>query len=199
MKISRVNLEIPCFRLVTIDRFPAPNFQAPNRYRNESTVVTFNREDLTPVSSLICPAENDTLLFIATLYKERSAQIITRTSAGDIENHLPTGALTYDFCQLPFLCRSLKIVGAEIPLHILLVTPLTVPLGGMSTITELSLAGTDTIDIPAGSFECEKILIHQPHLDEIYWVEKTGARKIILYENLSTGRGLRLIASTVNL
>ncbi|MEO0010362.1 MAG: hypothetical protein ABIK22_04650 [candidate division WOR-3 bacterium] len=198
MKVSRVNLETPCFRLTTVDRFPAPNFRAANRYRTESTVVTFNRENLTPLSSLIYPAENDTLMFIATLYQERTVRIITRTSDGDIENRLPTGALTYDFCQLPFLCRSLKIVNAEIPLHILLITPLTVPPGGMSTIAELSLTGTDTVDTPAGSFECDKIIVHQPHLDEIYWIEKTGARKIILYENLSTGRRLRLTASTVN-
>ncbi len=198
MKVSRVNLETPCFRLATVDRFPALNSRAADRYRTESTVVTFNREDLTPVSSLIYPAENDTLLFIATLYQERNARIITRTSNGDIENRLPTGALTYDFCQLPFLCRSLKIISAEIPLHILVITPLTAPPGGMSTIAELTLAGTDTIEIPAGSFECEKILVHQPHLDEIYWIEKTGARKIILYENLSTGKGIRLTTSTVN-
>ena len=198
MKVSRVNLEIPCFRLYTVDRFPAPDSRLANRYRTESTVVTFNRADLTPLSSLIYPAENDTLLFITTLYQERNARIITRTSDGDIENRLPTGALTYDFFQLPFLCRSLKIISTEIPLHILVITPLTVPPGGMSTIAELSFAGTDTVGIPAGSFECEKILVHQPYLDEIYWIEKTGARRIILYKNLTTGRGLRLTTSTVN-
>lgn len=196
MTVKRVNMTIPCFQLTIVDRFPESG--PISRSRTDSTVVTFTREDLTPLHSLFYPAENDSLLWIAAVYEDRTARIITRTPEGDLENRLPTGALTFDLFQLPFLCRSLKLIATDIPLHILVITPTTSPPGGMSAIAEIGSGGVDTVITPAGKFACQRLIVRQPHLEEVYWIEKNGARKIIRYENRTTGRGLRLTATAVN-
>ncbi|MGC8798289.1 MAG: hypothetical protein ACP5PK_06480 [candidate division WOR-3 bacterium] len=204
LTINRIQLDVPVFRIVTVDRFfplenPSPNrpFRTPPaNHQTESTVVTVTRADLTPQTVLFVPAPNDTLYWVAVDYRHRIAEILTRTPNGTIENRLPIGALTFDINQLPLLCRSLKILPGP-PLHTLIVLPLTAPPGGMSVLAEITISGIDTVVVPAGTFECQKVIVKLPEFEEEYWVEKVGARRLIKYFNRHTGRGLKLMLSTI--
>lgn len=196
--IRRVLTEVPVFLITTIDHFFEHQFQSQAQFKTESTVVTVTREDLTPKSSLFVPALNDTLFWVAANYQNHTAQIITRTRSGNIQNQIPLGAMSFDIYQLPLLCRGVKIHQPNLPLHILLVIPLSTPLGGISVRAEISTVGNDTITVPAGSFVCQKLNIKSPDYEADYWIEKIGARRLIQYYNRDTRRKLRLVRSTIN-
>jgi hypothetical protein len=162
-----------------------------NKPQIESTVVTVTREDLTPQTALFVPAANESLFWVAADYRNRVARIITRTRSGTIENQLPIGAMSFDIYQLPLLCRSVQILQ-DLPLHILLIIPFTSPPGGMSVMAEIAIAGIDTITVPAGTFECQKVIVNLPGFAEEYWIERYGARQLIKYVNHQNGRALML-------
>jgi len=195
--INRIQTKIPAFQIITVDRFFEHLKVNTNSFQTESTIVMVSRDDLTPQASIFVPAANDSLLGVGTSYQDYTARIITRTRSGDIENRIPFGILSYDIYQMPILCRSVKILQQDLPLHILVIIPFTTPPGGMSELAEISIGKTDTVTVPAGTFECEQVIVKLPEFEEVYLIEKLGARQVIQYFNKQSGRKLSLISHRI--
>ncbi len=186
--VNRVQSELPAFRITTTD-FNGKYVPI------ESTVVLTTRDDMTPIVSVVVPIENETLVSVTTSYHHKQAAVVTNINGEEIRNYIPIGNLTYDINQLPTLGRAIR-VPPQAPLHLLLLIPLTTPLGGMSVMARFTRLGGDTITVPAGIFDCEQVVVEIAGRREFYWYEKSGACRLIKYYDEQRKRSLHLVKTT---
>ncbi len=186
--INRVQSEVPVFKISTTD------FNLEH-VPTESTVVLTTRDVMTPIVSTVVLVNNETLNSITTSYHGDRAEVVTRIKGEEIRNYIPIGVLTYDVNQLLTLGRAVRI-PPQAPLHILVVIPLTTPPGGMSVVARFIRLGGDTISVPAGLFDCERMVLEISGRREFYLYEKGGPRRLISYYDEQSKRGLRLVKTT---
>lgn len=181
--------ERPAWRLDIVARTAAAGLQT-----TDSSVVYVTRDSLVPLSSFRFVRTGNALIATAANYVAEGVAVTTWAAGEEKQRMLPRTGWSYDTDQLTFLCRALRI-SADRPVSIQVVSPMGPPSGGIVFEGRIGALADQTITVPAGTFDCNRVVMNiGPHVVQV-WYEKTGARRMIRYEQPGTGITIELVST----
>ena len=173
---SDVFKERPAFRLDLMSRTADGNIETI-----DSSVVYVTSDSLRPLSSFRFVRVGAALTTTATNYVREAAAIATFAAGEEAQRLLPFDGRTFDSDMLIFLGRAIQLAKDQ-PVDIKVVNPMGPPAGGGLFEGKIALVGEETVTVPAGTFECSKVLLNLGQYIVVTWYEKTGARRLVRYE-----------------
>jgi hypothetical protein len=160
----------------------------------DSSLVFVTRDGMVPLTSFRFIASGGARMTTAANYGDSSVAVSAYAQGSEQQQWLPFGPRTYDADQLTVLGRGLQIQGRQ-PIDIRIVSPMGPPLGGAVMDGRLSLVGDEAARVPAGNFNCARLLFEIGPQKVTVWYEKTGVHRMVRY---LTGDGeveMQLVAS----
>lgn len=159
----------------------------------DSSLVLVSRAGLAPLSAFRFIRSGEALVTTAVNYGEGSAAVSAFTSSGDEQQRmLPRDSLTFDADQLVFLGRALKL-APDRPAAVKAVNPMGPPLGGTLQPAEFRYGGDESVSVPAGGFDCRKVVLLAGVSEIFLWYEKAGTGRLVRYEATNTGLVMELL------
>jgi hypothetical protein len=147
----------------------------------DSSTVFVTRDSMRPLSAFRFIRTGAALVTTAASYVPGSVAIATYTPQGEKQRMLPIGPFSYDADQLTALGRAIRLPTTGKPIDIQVVNPMGPPTGGAVFDGKIGVAGEGTVTVPAGTFDCDKLILNAgPHVIAL-WYEKTGSRRMIRY------------------
>jgi len=168
---------VPAIKVMLMKTLPSMNWD------HRDNLALFQRKDLSPLKLAITAEEGCGNNFMEWRETGEGAKLIGRpytddTGIVDATASLPKGYHLYE--QMPLLVRA---VGEELPsVTVRIVAPQTAYLPPHSTELEVTIvvAGAETIEVPAGSFETVRVAVTPTSKHELfpgpetYWLAKDG-------------------------
>lgn len=148
----------------------------------DSSIVFVSRDSLRPLSSFRFLKVGPALTTTAVNYVREAAAITTFAAGEETQRLLPFDRLTYDTEELLFLFGRAIVLTKGRPVEFKAVSPMGPPAGGGLFACRAELLGEETVTVPAGTFDCRKVLFNigpQPYLG---WFEKAGPQRLVRYE-----------------
>jgi hypothetical protein len=163
----------------------------------DSSLVVVARNRLVPLSSFRFIRTGDALRTTGVNYGQEVAVAAYNNSPAPGEDSvkrqlLPNDKLTYDTDQLIFLGRALRL-DPKRPVQVKVVNPMGPPLGGEVQPAEFRTGGDEIQAVPAGRFDCRKVLLKVGDSEVTLWYEKAGTGRLIRYQAPETGVVLELL------
>jgi hypothetical protein len=185
--------EQPAWRLDIIAQTAAGGLPS-----TDSSAVYLTRDSLVPLSSFRFVRTGNALIATAANYIKEGVAVTTWSAGEEQQRMLPRTGWSYDTDQLTFLCRALRLPEGR-PVSIQVVSPMGPPSGGIVFEGKVGLMSDAQVTVPAGTFDCTRVLLNiGPHVVQV-WYEKTGARRMVRYEQTGTGIELELLPEQVSL
>jgi len=185
--------EMPVFGIAVVMR--TMTGQVPT---TDSSVVLVKRTNLSPRSSFRFIRTGAALSTTAANYSDKSVAVSSYLAGEEKQRLLPVTARTFDIDELTFLGRALRFDKSK-PIKIKVVNPMGPPPGGGVFDAEFELKGDEMVTVPAGSFDCRKLLLRlmdeqKAALAEIeLWYEKYGTGRLIKYRAEGSGLTIELL------
>jgi hypothetical protein len=160
----------------------------------DSSVVYVSRDSLKPLSSFRFIKTGNALTATAANYVGDAVAVSSFSPQGERQRMLPVGARSFDSDEITFLCRALKLPSGR-PLTLQIVSPMGPPVGGGVLDGKLGVTGDQQVSVPAGTFDCLKVVMNLgPHI-VVVWYEKAGAHRMIRYQAAGSGLTMELVGS----
>ncbi len=147
----------------------------------DSSIVFVTADSLRPLSSFRFVRVGPALTTTAVNYTREAAAVATYAAGQEIQRLLPFDAATFDSDMLIMLGRSIQL-SRDNTVTIKAVNPLGPPSGGALFEGTVGLVGEETVTVPAGTFDCRKVLMNLGQFIIVTWYEKTGAQRLVRYE-----------------
>jgi hypothetical protein len=151
----------------------------------DSSIVYVTRDSMVPVSSFHFNRTEDILTTTAANYTSELVAIASYDPQGDRQRVLPFGPFTYDSDQLTFLARALMVPNTGKPVEITVISPMGPPAGGGAIGGRLGVSTSERTSVPAGTFDCTRLIFNLGPRVIAIWVEKTGYRRMVRYVSSS--------------
>jgi len=159
----------------------------------DSSLVHVSRARLTPLSAFRFIKTGTNLLTTAVNYAEQSAAVSAYSSAGgEKQQLLPMKKNTFDNDQLSFLGRALQLDPKQAIL-VNVVNPMGPPLGGDVITAGFRMGGDEMVTVPAGVFDCRKVIVKVEQSEVGLWYEKAGTGRLIKYSAAGTDLAMELL------
>lgn len=158
----------------------------------DSALVYTSRTDLTPLSSFRFVKTGSALFTTAANYSRRSVAVSAYASGEEKQKLLPYEPRTFDIDQLTFLGRALKFEPGK-PVKINIINTMGPPLGGAVVGAAFVFKGDETITVPAGVFDCRKLVLRRPGGNVELWYETAPAKRLIRYRATGSGVTMELL------
>lgn len=180
---------IPAYEVVIVTRAKTGRFET-----TDSAIVFITRDTMLPLSSFRFITTGPALVTTAANYGEKTVAVSTYSSGEEKQRLLPNAKRTYDIDQLTTLGRALRIdAGKKVPVNV--VDPMGPPLGGVVRPALLSSGASETVTVPAGSFDCNRFALELEEDQVELWYEKAGACRMVRYQARATGVSIELMPS----
>jgi len=179
--------ELPVFGVAVVMR--TATGQVPT---TDSSVVLVRRSNLLPRSSFRFIRTGAALSTTAANYSDKSVAISSYLAGEEKQRLLPVTARTFDIDELTFLGRSLRFDKTK-PVKITVVNPMGPPPGGASFEAEFLLKGDEMVSVPAGSFDCRKLMLKAMDMEIELWYEKYGTGRLVKYRAEAAGLTIELL------
>jgi hypothetical protein len=179
---------------------PAYRFDIIARTRNgavettDSSAIFVGRDSMTPLTAFRFIRTGGELVTTAANYADSSVAISTYAQGKEKQQLLPFGPRTYDADQLVALGRSIQVSGRR-PVEISVVSPIGPPLGGSVMPGKIASGGSETVRVPAGVFDCYKMVYAVGQQIVTVWYEKAGARRMVKYDAGSGEQVMELVST----
>jgi hypothetical protein len=181
--------ELPVYDLIVVMR--SATGKVPT---TDSSFLYLYRRDLRPRSSFRFIRTGAALSTTAANYSDKSVAVSSYISGQEGQRLLPATSRTFDIDQLTFLGRSLKFDGKK-PVKVSVVNPMGPPAGGVVLDAEFTLAGDESVTVPAGTFDCRKVLFRAGDSEIELWYEKFGTGRMVRYRARAAGMTIELLQS----
>jgi len=183
--------DLPAWRLDIVARTAAGGLESV-----DSSAVYVTRDSLIPLSSFRFIRTGNALIATAANYVADGVAVTTWSAGEEKQRMLQRTSWSYDTDQLTFLCRALRLTEDR-PVSINVVSPMGPPSGGIVFDGRLGALSDQQVTVPAGAFNCSRVVMNiGPHVVQV-WYEKTGARRMIRYEQPGTGIVMELVSTAV--
>lgn len=173
---SDVFKERPAFRVDLITQTVSGGIETA-----DSSVVYVTSDSLRPLSSFRFVKVGAALTTTATNYVREAAAIATFAAGQEIQRLLPFDGRTFDSDMLILLGRAIQL-AKDRPVDIKVVNPMGPPAGGALFEGKIGYIGDETVTVPAGTFDCRKVLLNLGQYIVVTWYEKSGAQRLVRYE-----------------
>ncbi|MBN2537862.1 hypothetical protein JXB37_06260, partial [candidate division WOR-3 bacterium] len=180
--------ESPAFALMNVMRTRTGGVSS-----TDSSLMQVSRARLAPFNAFRFVRTGEALVTTAVNYGEESAAVSAFTSAGDEQQRmLPRDSLTFDTDQLVLLGRALK-PAPDRQFAVKAVNPMGPPLGGTLLPAVFQYGGDESVFVPAGSFDCRKVVLLAGENEIFLWYEKAGTGRLVRYEAPDAGLAMELL------
>lgn len=160
----------------------------------DSSLIFVTRDSMVPLTSFRFITTGGAMMTTAANYADSSVAVSAYAQGRERQQLLPFGPRSYDADQLTALGRVIQIQGRQ-PIDIRIVSPMGPPLGGTVLAGRLILVGDDAARVPAGNFNCAKLLFEFGPQKVTVWYEKTGAHRMVRYLTRDGEIEMQLVAS----
>lgn len=160
----------------------------------DSSVVFASRDSLTPRTAFRFVRTGGELVTTAANYVDSSVAVSTYAQGKEKQQLLPFGPRTYDADQLNVLGRFIQVVGRR-PVDISVISPIGPPFGGSVMPGKIGAAGDESVRVPAGTFDCYRLIYTVGQQSVAVWYEKAGAHRMVKYDAGNGERELELVSS----
>jgi len=147
----------------------------------DSAVVFATRDSMKPISTFHFTRTGAALVTTAANYAPGSVAISTYSEQEQKERMLPTNAVTYDEDELTALGRAIQVPTTGRPSDIQVVSPMGPPFGGAVTDGKIGAGKDERATVPAGTFDCYKLILNVGPNVMVMWYEKTGGHRMVRY------------------
>jgi hypothetical protein len=147
----------------------------------DSSAVFVTRDSMKPISSFRFIRTGNALVTTAANYSPGSVAIATYSEQEQKERMLPTNAVTYDEDELTSLGRAIQIPTTGRPADIQVVSPMGPPFGGAVTDGKIGAGSDERVTVPAGTFDCYKLILNVGPNVIVLWYEKAGSHRMVRY------------------
>ncbi len=161
---------------------------------SDSSLVFVTRDGMVPLTSFRFIRTGGAIMTTAANYADSSVAISVYAPDGEQQQLLPLGPRTYDADQLTVLGRVIQIQGRQ-PIEIRIINPMGPPPGGAVLAGRLSFIGDEAARVPAGKFNCVRLLFEFGPQKVTVWYEKTGAHRMVRYLTEDGELEMQLVAS----
>ena len=160
----------------------------------DSSLVFVARDGMVPLTSFRFITTGGATMTTAANYGDSSVAVSAYAQGGEHQQLLPFGPRSYDADQLTVLGRVIQIQGRQ-PIDIRIVSPMGPPPGGAVLNGRLSFLGNEAARVPAGKFDCVKLLFEIGPQKVTAWYEKTGVHRMVRYSTEDGQLDMQLVAS----
>ncbi|MFO7639540.1 MAG: DUF3108 domain-containing protein [bacterium] len=184
---------------VEFESVPALNLVIETLSGDEGTVshdsawVMLRLADLRPIRSSRSISNPEFTASIEVSYSRDSARVSALTPAGPESGAIPLEPLDYDNDQVTQLVRALPLEPDTA-----LTFGVVIGIIGDKTPAELRLVGTETVTVPAGTFDCRRVQLTIAGQQVDIWYETEGLRRMVRYAAPVADLVMELTASVVN-
>ena len=162
----------------------------------DSSIVFVTRDSLFPLTSFRFVKTGNAMVATAANYLVDGVAVSTWSAQDEKQRMLPRSTQSFDADQLTFLCRALR-PPQDRPVNIDVVSPMGPPDGGIVFEGKVGAPGDQSVTVPAGTFDCARIVLNVgPHVIML-WYEKTGSRRLVRYEQMGAGMVMELVGTQV--
>ena len=162
----------------------------------DSSIVFVTRDSLLPLTSFRFVKTGNAMVSTAANYLMDGVAVSTWSAQNEIQRMLPRSTQSFDADQLTFLCRALR-PPQDRPVNIDVVSPMGPPDGGIVFEGKIGAASDQQVTVPAGTFDCARVVLNVgPHVIML-WYEKTGSRRLVRYEQMGAGMVMELVGTQV--
>jgi hypothetical protein len=147
----------------------------------DSSIVFVSADSLRPLSSFRFVRVGPALTTTAVNYVREAAAIATFAAGEEVQRLLPFDSRTFDSDMLILLGRAIQL-AKDRPVEIKVVNPMGPPAGGGLFEGRVGLVGEEAVTVPAGTFNCRKVVFDLGAYVIAVWYEKTGSQRLIRYE-----------------
>jgi hypothetical protein len=182
--------ERPAFRLDLVARTGTGEAEAV-----DSSVVFLSRDGLVPLTTFRFLRAGTRFITTAANYKTEAVAVATYSTQGETQKLFPFGPGHYDSDQLTFLGRAFTL-PEKMTREITVINPMGPPFGGNYYKARVTGAGSEVVQVPAGRFECSRLTFQLPTHSIDVWYEQAGFRRVIRYEDPSSGTTIELLPGT---
>jgi hypothetical protein len=159
----------------------------------DSSTVFVTRDSLRPLGVFRFVRTGAALVTTAANYAPGSVAIATYTPQEEKQRMLPVGQFAYDADQLNALGRAIRLPTTGKPIDVQVVSPMGPPVGGAVFDGKFGIAGDETVSVPAGTFDCYKLILNMGQHVIGLWYEKTGSRRMVRYATPGGGLVMELL------
>ena len=181
--------DVPSYRLDLVARTRDGSGET-----TDSSLVFVSRDGMVPLTSFRFITTGGATMTTAANYGDSSVAVSAYAQGGEHQQLLPLGPRAYDADQLTVLGRVIQIQGRQ-PIDIQIVSPMGPPPGGAVLDGRLSFVGNEAARVPAGNFDCVKLLIEIGPQKVTAWYEKTGVHRMVRYSTADGKLDMQLVAS----
>jgi hypothetical protein len=161
----------------------------------DSSVVYATPDSLRPITTFRFIRSSGALITTAANYADSSVAVSTYAQGLEKQQLLQAGTGTYDADELIPLGRALKVRGRK-QVDLAFVSSVGPPMGGVVIRGSVSAGGEETVRVPAGSFECYKLLFKLGQQSVAVWYEKADAHRMVKYVAAEAEQTMELTASS---
>ncbi|OYD16282.1 hypothetical protein CH330_03275 [candidate division WOR-3 bacterium JGI_Cruoil_03_51_56] len=162
----------------------------------DSSFIYVSRNKLVPLSSFRFIRIGSVLTTTAANYGPGSVAVSTYRAGEEKQRLLPYTPKTFDNDELTFLGRALRLEPNK-PAKLTILSPMGHPFGGSVREAEFSYGGNEMVTVPAGSFDCRKLVLKTGVSEVEMWYEKSGTKRLIRYRAPSTGITMELLPTHI--
>jgi hypothetical protein len=160
---------------------------------SDSSLVFVARDGMVPLTSFRFIKTGGAIMTTAANYGDSAVAVSVYAPDGEQQQLLPIGPRTYDADQLTVLGRVIQIQGRQ-PIDIRIVNPMGPPPGGAVLPGRLSFVGDEAARVPAGNFDCARLVLEFGSQKVTVWYEKTGAHRMVRYLTENGELEMQLVA-----
>jgi hypothetical protein len=148
----------------------------------DSSVLYVTRDSMAPITTFRFVRVNGRLAFTsAANYLPDSVAVTAYTQDQQSQKMLPANRRTYDIDELTSLGRAIQFTPGRTG-AIRIINPAGPPFGGALIDVKVSPGGEEPIDVPAGTFDCYKLVVNLGPQQVNLWYEKAASRRMVRYE-----------------
>lgn len=159
----------------------------------DSSTVFVTRDSMKPMATFRFVRTGPALATTAANYAPNSVGIATYTPQEEKQRLLPLGPFAYDADQLNALGRAIRLPTTGKPIDVQVVSPMGPPVGGAVFDGKFGIAGDEVVSVPAGTFDCYKLILNMGQHVIGLWYEKTGSRRMVRYATPGGGLVMELL------
>ncbi len=179
--------ELPVYGLMVVLRLTTGKVAT-----TDSSVVLVRRTNLLPRSSFRFIRTGAALSTTAANYSDKAVAVSSYLAGEEMQRLLPLSARTFDIDELTFLGRALKFEKNK-PVKVAVINTMGPPAGGAVIDAEFRPAGSEMVTVPAGSYDCRKVLLKAMDTEIELCYEKYGTGRLIRYRAEGAGITFELL------
>jgi len=160
----------------------------------DSSLIFVTRDSMVPLTTFRFIKTGSDIAATAANYGDSAVAVSAYAQGDQQQQMLPFGPRTYDADQLTVLGRVIRVQGRQ-PIDIRIISPMGLPAGAATLDCRLSFIGDDAVRVPAGNFNCTKLLLQFGSQKVTVWYEKTGAHRMVRYRTEDGELEMQLAAS----